>query len=133
MFIFRTTAIILMLLLAACANHEGLYEPACIAYEGDRIELRAGRFEWQRFTDQRSVNGDGNIIEPFPNFPKTGKYTLAAGKMTLVTNDGVRLNDWYLVEHVGQYYLLTSEQHDAYRGTEVLPDCALKLTEPTLK
>lgn len=128
MIILRTALIALALLIAACANHEGVYEPVCIAYEGDRIELRAGRFEWQRFTDQRTVDDDGNIVNPFPEFPKTGTYRLDAGRLELLTNDGVRLDDRVMVEQAGHRYLLTIKQHDAFKDASELPKCALRLT-----
>ena len=119
-----------MLLLAACANNEGIYEPACIAYEGDRIELRAGRFEWQRFTDQRTVDSDGNLVEPFPEYPKNGAYSMDAERLELVSNDGVRLADWYQVKHTGEHYLLSSEQHEVFLDAHEMPDCPLRLTHP---
>jgi hypothetical protein len=125
----RTAIIVSALLFAACANHEGLYEPACIAYEGDRMTLRDGRFEWQRFTDQRSVDDDGNIVNPFPGFPKTGTYDFVAGRLELVTNDGVRLDDWFVVVQDGQRYLLTNKQHIAILDGNERPECALRLTD----
>jgi hypothetical protein len=118
----------LTLLFVACANHEGVYEPACIAYEGDTIEFRNGRFEWQRFTDQRTVDADGNIVKPFPAFPKTGTYSIEAGRLQLVTDDGVRLEDWFIVVRSGGRYLLTSAQYEVFRQSNELPGCALKLT-----
>lgn len=128
MTIFRTTLIVLTLLIAACANHEGLYEPGCIAYAGDRIELKDGRFEWQRFTDQRVVDDDGNEVDLLPGFPKKGMYRLAAGRVEFVTYDDVRLDDWFVVELAGQRYLLTEKQHDAFLDSKKVPDCALQLT-----
>ena len=119
-----------VLLLAACANHEGTYEPACVAYEGDRIELRAGRFEWQRFTDQRTVDSDGNLVEPFPGYPKIGAYSIDAERLEFVTNDDVRLADWYLVKHAGEHYLLSNEQHESFLDAHEMPDCSLRLTHP---
>jgi hypothetical protein len=125
---FRTVLIGLTLLFAACANHEGVYEPACIAYEGDTIELRNGRFGWQRFTDQRTLDADGNVKNPFPAFPKTGTYNLEAGRVELIADDGVPLDDWFIVTRSGNRYLLTSEQQKVFRESNELPDCALRLT-----
>lgn len=125
---YRTVLIGLTLLFVACANHEGFYEPACIAYEGDTIELRDGRFEWQRFTDQRKIDADGNVVKPFPAFPKTGTYDLEEGRLELVTDDGVQLDDWYIIERAGKRYLLTSTQHKVFRENNELPGCALSLT-----
>jgi hypothetical protein len=115
----------LSVLLAACDGYEGLYEPDCAAYEGDRIELRAGRFEWQRFTDERRIGADGTVVEPFPDFPKTGTYTHEAGRLTFVSNDSIRLDDWFLVERGGKYYLLTDVQYEAYVRDSEFPPCPL--------
>ena len=125
---FRTVLIGLTLLFVACANHEGIYEPACIAYEGDTIELQGGRFEWQRFTDQRTVDADGNVVKPFPAFPKSGTYNIEAGRLELITDDGVRLDGWFIVVRAGKRYLLTSTQHKVFRESSEVPGCALMLT-----
>jgi hypothetical protein len=126
--IFRTISIALVLLLTACANHEGLYEPACIAYEGDRIELKSGRFKWHRFTDERVVDKDGANVNSFPDYPKSGTYRIASGRLELVTEKNERLDDWFVVVRAEQHYLLTTSQHDTYLESEKLPDCALRLT-----
>lgn len=117
---------VLTLLLSACANHEGMYEPACIAFQGDKIELQDGRFTWQRYTDERTVDEAGNVVEPFPGFPKTGSYHVSAGRLELVTDDNVRLDDWFVVEHAGQRYLLDAEQHNVFLEGGKLPKCVLQ-------
>lgn len=128
MTIFRTILLALALLLTACANHEGLYEPACIAYQGDRIELKDGRFEWHRFTDERIVDTDGSLVNSFPGFPKSGTYRIVSGRVELVTDRDLRLDDWFVVERGKRHYLLTAGQHDAFLQSDKLPDCALRLT-----
>lgn len=128
MIILRSILLGLALLLGACASHEGLYEPTCIAFEGDRIELLDGRFEWQRFTDQRSIDKDGNIVNPFPGFPKTGTYTLESGKLELVSADNERLDDWFMVKKDDRYYLLTAKQHATLVNSDKLHECALGLS-----
>lgn len=124
----RTHLFALALFVAACAGHEGSYEPACIAFAGDRIELRDGRFSWQRFTDQRTLDDAGNVVNPFPGFPKTGSYRISSGRLELVTDDDVRLDDWFIVESAGSRYLLNAKQHRAFVDGGKLPDCALELT-----
>lgn len=126
MILSRITLLVPALLMSACANHEGLYEPACIAYQGDRIELQDGRFTWQRYTDERTVDEAGNVVEPFPGFPKTGAYRVSSDKLELVTDDNVRLDNWFVVEHAGQRYLLNAEQHNAFREGGELPKCVLR-------
>ena len=128
MTIFRPALILLTLLLAACASHEGLYEPACIAYEGDRIELNDGRFEWHRFTDERVVDNDGTIVNSFPDFPKSGTYRIASGRLQLITDKGLSVDDWFVVVRTKQHYLLTASQHATFLQNDKLPDCALRLT-----
>lgn len=115
-------------MFVACANHEGRYEPSCTAYEGDTIELRAGRFEWQRFTDQRQVDDEGNVVNPFPGFPKTGKFRFDTSRLILVSDTDVRLDDWLIINNDGQKLLLTVDQHAAYTETRIVPACALKLS-----
>ena len=116
------------LLLLACANHEGLYEPACIAFEGDIIKLEDGRFSWRRFTDARRVDDAGNVVEPFPDFPKTGTYRVAAGRLELVGDDNVRFEDWFIIERDGRRYLLTSKQYVAFLDGGELPKCPLEFS-----
>jgi hypothetical protein len=124
----RTIRILIALSLAACASNEGTYEPACVAYEGDRLNLAAGRFEWQRFTDERVVNESGDVVAPFPGFPKSGTYRISDDRLELVTDDGVRLDDWFVVDHAGQRYLLDAKQHNIFVDSSELPECALRFT-----
>lgn len=123
----RRLLIVPTLLFAACANHDGFYEPACIAFEGDTIELEDGRFSWHRFTDERTVE-NGTVIQPFPDFPKTGSYRVSAGRLELVTDDNVRLEDWFITERAGRRYLLNAEQHSAFLAGGRLPECALEFS-----
>lgn len=124
----RSTLVALALLYSACAHQAGVYEPACVAYEGDRVELKGGRFEWQRFTDERVIDDAGNVVSPFPGFPKTGTYRESNGRLELVTDDKVRLDDWFLIESAGQRFLLNAKQHNAFIDDGVPPECALKFT-----
>lgn len=127
MTVSRAILLLLTLSFVACASHEGVYEPACIAYEGDRLSLVAGRFEWQRFTDERIVNEAGEAVAPFPGFPKSGTYKVADGRLQLTADDNVRLDDWFTIDHAGQRYLLDAKQHNAFLADGDLPDCVLKL------
>ncbi len=125
----RIPIIAAALLLAACANHDGRYEPACIAYEGDTIDLRKGRFEWDRFTDQRSIDAEGKVVDPFPDYPKAGAFRLDSGQLAFVMADGTKLARWHPVTHAGRQYLLTTEQHDEFMASQAMPDCALRRTD----
>jgi len=116
------------LLLAGCRAHEGTFRPACIAFEGHVVEFENGRFEWSRFTDERIVNDAGRVIEPFPNYPKTGRYERDGNKLSLTEDSGESLDDWYLLQHDGDLYLLTYEEHEAFLGEKFLDNCSLKLS-----
>lgn len=126
--LLRTSTVVIVFLLASCATHEGQYEPDCIAFEGDKIVLRDGRFEWHRFTDERKVDSEGNIVEPFPGFPKTGTYTISKKRLKLSSSDGTELDDRFIVVHAGEQYLLTSAQHNTFVDKTAMPTCALKFT-----
>ena len=99
-----------------------------MAFEGDTIKLDDGRFVWQRFTDERTVDDAGNVVDPFPGFPKTGTYRVAAGRLELVSDDNVRIEDWFIIERDGQRYLLTSKQHRVFLDGGEMPKCPLKLS-----
>ena len=123
-------SLVAALALGACASSpSGRFEPACIAYAGDRIELGDGRFEWNRFTDQVSVDKAGHRIDPYPGYPKTGRFEADDGRLTWLADDGAALDDRYIVEHGGRTWLLTVEQAEAVLDGEPMPACALVMTE----
>ena len=126
----RTSRVLLLaglLSLCGCASqYEGVYEPACIAFAGDKIEFRDGRFEWERFTDQRRIDKRGNPVDPYPDYPKRGQYRMDEERMLLRTDAGERLDDWYVLEHLGETYLLTFEQSEAFLNGEGMATCALR-------
>jgi len=122
----RLTVFGFFLLLAACANHDGVFEPACMALEGDKIVLRDGTFSWQRFTDHINISDDGERIDPFPDFPKNGLYTVKQGHVLLYDDNGDTLTERKLLEHDGQQYLLTIKQHHDFESGMAIPKCALR-------
>ena len=75
-----------LLILGGCAAYEGVYEPACIAYEGDRIELRNGKFYWEKFTDERKVDASRKLIQPCPDYPKQGSYDTFDNRIELLAD-----------------------------------------------
>lgn len=125
--LLHITLIIATSFVTACASHEGLYEPACVAYEGHRIELRDGRFEWHRFTDQRIIGEDGKIKDPFPGFPKKGRYVLSQKRVQFSSDDGMQLDDLFMVQQGGRSFLLSEEQHEAFLDSKTMPGCALAM------
>ncbi len=129
----RTTGFAAMLLTACASSPEGVFEPACIAYSGDRIELGRGlgkgRFEWDRFTDAVSVDNEGNRIDPFPGYPKAGRFETDGERVSFRADDGTALDERYLLDHRGRTWLLSYEQNEAVLDGEAMPNCALVLTD----
>ena len=113
--------------ITACGSLEGTFEPACIAFEGDRVVFAGNRFEWQKFTDERRIDDEGKVIDPFPGYPLTGRYKLRSGIVEFVVAEGAKPDDQYLFETDGDVYLLTVEQHAAAVAGKGLPACPLRL------
>mgnify|MGYP000225825241 CR=1 FL=1 len=80
--------------LAACAgcatdaDVAGMYVPSCVAFEGSTIELTDRRFTWDKFTDEVTVDAEGNKLDPFPGFPVRGTYTIEDDELRLTTDVG---------------------------------------------
>ncbi len=119
-------------LLSACGDEiEGVFEPACIAHAGDRVILKEGRFEWDKFTDEVRLNPAGERIDAYPDYPKKGKFVVGKYQnLVFTSNDGSSLDDHYLLEYRDHWYLLTYEQNEAVLDGEAMPACALRLAEP---
>lgn len=113
--------------LVACASHNGVYAPDCIAFAGDRIKLDNGTFVWDKFTDQVRVNDAGEVIDGYPDYPVSGRYELDGTRIAFQASTGKELADRYLVERNKQIYLLTAEQNDAWTDTGAIASCALML------
>lgn len=124
----RLSLLAAALSLASCASTMGgQFEPACIAYEGDSIEMVEGRFEWRRFTDQVMIDDDGNKIDPFPDYPISGTYTVQGKRVTFVPDGNAETRERYLLEYRQALYLLTYEENEAALDTDIIPSCALVL------
>jgi len=115
---------------AGCAANDhvaGTYGPSCVAFAGDTIELADGRFTWDKFTDEVTVDDAGNTVDPFPGFPVRGTYTVEDDVVSLVTNVGELAADFHLVRRPDQVYLLTAAEFDAWQQDGTVPKCALLL------
>lgn len=110
--------------VAGCRAIEGDFAPGCAAYAGDRISLHNGRFSWDRFTDARRLDTDGQPVDPFPEFPKTGSYTLSGNRVDL-ESDGEVLASWYLHEDGERLLLLSADQQSDWEASGRYPDCPL--------
>lgn len=127
-----TSTLAITALVTGCGSMvEGVFEPACIAYEGDRISLAGGRFEWDRFTDAVPIDIDGNAMDPFPEYPKSGRVLVDGAKLLLNADDGTSIAERFLLDYRGQTYLLTYDQNEAVLDGEDMPACALVLVNGT--
>lgn len=116
--------------LAGCATNAGVtgtYAPSCVAFEGNTIELADNRFTWDKFTDEVTVDDDGNTVDPFPGFPVRGIYTIDDDVVSLVTDVGELAAELHLVRRPDQVYLLTDAEYRAWQQDGTVPDCALLL------
>ena len=125
----RHIIILASVLLAACKTPAGTFEPACEAFAGDRITLRQSGFIWEKFTDVRQVDDDGNLIAPFPGFPKQGRVDRQGAELNMIATDGAVLPTMWLHETDGQVFLLTEQQRAELEGGQPMDECALKLRE----
>ena len=121
----------LTMLVAGCLPHEGVYLPGCAAYVGDKITLGDGQFVWEKFTDERSVDDEGNIVNPFPGYPLQGSYRLDGQFVQMNSDSGEALDAMYLHRVDGQHYILTATQKSAFDNTGSLAECALQLKPET--
>ena len=97
--------------------------------EGDRFVFAGGKFEWHKFTDERRLDADGNLVDPFPGYPLTGTVVLRGSTVELTTAAGDRLDDHFLLERDDDHYLLTREQYAAVTAGGDLPICALRRSD----
>jgi hypothetical protein len=112
---------------AADVNITGSYTPSCAAFEGNTIELAEDRFTWDKFTDEVTVDADGNKIDPFPGFPVRGTYVVEDDVVRLTTDVGELAGEMHLVRRPDQVYLLTGEEFDSWQRDGTVPTCALLL------
>jgi hypothetical protein len=128
---FKEPALLLLLAFTAgCAadtNVAGTYQPSCIAFEGNTIELSEGRFTWDKFTDEVRIDEDGNKVDPFPGFPVRGTYVVEDDVVRLTTDVGELAGEMHLVRRPDQVYLLTSEEFGSWQRDGEVPTCALLL------
>ena len=126
----RYVALALAAAVAGCAGTpNGVFQPACLAHAGDRVEFRGDRFEWNRFTDQVSLDDEGNAIDPFPDYPKSGHIKVDGEHVSLTADDGSTIAGRYLYEHRGRTWLLDEKQHAAVQDGQAMPACALVLAD----
>ena len=112
---------------AADMKIAGTYNPSCVAFEGNTIELSDSRFTWDKFTDEVTIDDSGNKVDPFPGFPVRGTYVVDDDVVRLTTDVGELAGEMHLVRRPGQVYLLTAAEFDAWERDGAVPACALLL------
>jgi hypothetical protein len=117
--------------LAGCKTYEGSYALGCVAFEGNNVTLAAGRFTWEKFTDQVIVDDDGNVVDQFPDYPRHGSYRIELETLYLEPDAGASMQDMHLIQHDDQSYLLTAQQFETWEKTGKHDKCALMLGEDT--
>lgn len=123
----RVGLLVLPAALWACTSQELLFEPSCIAYEGDSVLLRGTQFEWRKFSDQVPMGADSDRANPFPGYPVSGTYRLENERVEFKPENGAEIDDYYMLDHLGARYLLTAEAHQKFTADGQLQNCALKL------
>ena len=118
---------IMLFVFAGCASHQGEYAPDCMAFAGDTVSLAGDEFVWQRFTDQVKVDANGDVIDPYPDYPKRGRYSLEGDIVRLRTESGEDMDNLYLRRIDGSYRLLTAEQNGDWERTGRYDQCVLTL------
>ena len=128
---FKEPILLFLLAVAAgCAadtNIAGTYSPSCVAFEGNTIELSEGRFTWDKFTDEVTVDEAGNELDPFPGFPVRGTYVVEDDTVRLTTDVGELAGEMHMVRRPDQVYLLTAEEFESWQRDGEVPKCALLL------
>ena len=94
--------------------------------EGDRFVFSGGTFEWHKFTDERRIGADGELVDPFPGYPLKGSFVLQGPTVELTTAAGDRLEDHFLHERGDSLFLLTREQHATVTAGGEMPACVLR-------
>lgn len=121
--------VLIIAIPAACSNIDGLYVPACIAFEGDEIELSGGRYEWRHFTDEVQIPERRDPTQSVPEYPKAGHYEYEAPTLQFFSDEGLLIASFYQQDDADGKYLLTSEENGEFRESGDVPECALRRVE----
>ena len=125
--IHHTVCVLTVFLLAGCKQLEGTYYPGCVAFEGDRVVLQDDRVTWDRFTDQIIVDGDGNTTDPFPEYPKTGRYDVDGDLLHLHFEGDDIARSLHIRRHDDRVLLLNAQEFADWQRTGEYNSCILTL------
>lgn len=117
------------LLLSACSTGgpslEGEYHPGCPSFAGNTIRLEGGNYVWEKFTDAVEIGPDGQIVNPFPGFPRRGRYRINGDALYLESENTDVRDTFYIRKHAGEYVLLTATELAAAEKSGLYGNCVL--------
>jgi len=123
-----TIGLAVVALLSGCKAIDGTYYPGCVAFEGDKVILRDGAVEWDRFTDQVIVDVDGNVKDPFPEYPKTGSYQVDGALLHLTFAGSETVHTLHIRKEGERTMLLNDTDLATWERTGRYGDCVLTLS-----
>lgn len=129
-YIRRFVTLLPAIWLAACTTNNGVFEPACTAFEGDRIEIIGKQFNWDKFTDVLEIGDDGEPVKPFPAYPLKGQVTRRGSELILSADDNGPVTAFFPRVYEGERYLLNEAQNDAIDSDPSIWECALRQRTP---
>jgi len=121
----HAAAIACLLALGGCNSLDGEFLPDCTAFEGDRIVIDGDAYLWDRFTDTREVDAGGNVLEPFPDYPKRGRLVADGDRLSFRDTAGTEIGSWYVHRRGETVALLDPRQHRALQAHGEWPGCPL--------
>lgn len=121
---------LLAVLLAACKPTDGSYSPRCPAFAGDRVELHDGTAVWEKFTDEVRLDAAGNVVDPFPGYPRRGSFVTNDGKVTIHFPDDGSERVYFIHEYRGDVLLLTVAEQEEWDRQGSIANCALRRGAP---
>ena len=116
--------------LAGCKSIDGIYYPGCPAYAGDKVELADGEVTWDRFTDVVRIGPDGKPIDPFPTYPRHGRYEVEGEALVIELSGEDKSRSMHILVDGDRVMLLTVDQYADWRQTGRYDECVLTRDSP---
>ena len=117
-----------VVMFAGCKPVDGTYYPGCVAFEGDKIVLRDGTVVWDRFTDQIILDADGNEMDRFPDYPKTGRYEVDGALLHLNFDSDDFATTLHIHRSDDRVLLLNDDNMAEWERTGEMNACVLTLS-----
>lgn len=115
----------LLVVAAGCRSLDGDYRPDCVAFAGDEVTIAGETFTWDKFTDALRVDDEGNVIDPYPAYPKEGRLVTDGDLLRFLDAAGSEIAVRHAVPREDALVLLDAEEYEAFRETGAWPDCPL--------